>query len=77
MDLLCRLLVSMEMTPPTESGLYVDGCAPALVGRMSEDRLALIRTVSTNYCRIMESKAIKVKVKILSFCEEIYSPMLS
>ena len=46
MDLLCRLLVAMEMTPPTESGLYVDGCVPALIGRMSVDRLALIRTVS-------------------------------
>ena len=46
MDLLCHLLVAMEMTPPTESGLYVDCCVSSLVGHMSEDRLALVRSVS-------------------------------
>lgn len=45
MDLLCQLLTTVEMTPPTDSGLYIDGCVSALVGRMSEDRLALIRMV--------------------------------
>ena len=48
MDRLCQLLVTMEITPPSGCGLYVDGCVDALVGRMSEDRLALIRTVSHN-----------------------------
>lgn len=47
MDLLCQLLVAMEMAPPSESGLYVDGCVSVLVGRMNEDRLALVRKVIT------------------------------
>ena len=49
MDLLCQLLTTIEMTPPTDSGLYIDGCVSALVGRMSEDRLALIRMVIISF----------------------------
>ena len=46
MDRLYQLLVTMEMTPPNGCGLYVDGCVSVLIGRLSEDRLALIRQVS-------------------------------
>ena len=48
MDRLYQLLVTMEMTPPNGHGLYVDGCVSVLIGQMSEDRLALIRTVNYN-----------------------------
>lgn len=46
MDRLYQLLVTMDMTPPSGCGLYVDGCVSILIGRMSEDRLALIRQVN-------------------------------
>ena len=46
MDRFYQLLVTMEMTPPNGCGLYVDGCVSVLVGRMSEDRLALVRQVN-------------------------------
>ena len=65
MDLLCRLLVSIEMTPPTDSGLYVDGCVCALVGRMSEDRLALIRQVTEN---MMFAKRLFSSLSLLLRC---------
>ena len=45
MDRLYQLLVTMEMTPLNGCGLYVDGCVSALIGRLSEDKLALIRQV--------------------------------
>lgn len=46
MDRLYQLLVTMETTPPSGCGLYVDGIVSVLVGRISEDRLALVRQVN-------------------------------
>ena len=46
MQRLFQLLVAMEMMPPDGSGIFVDGCMSCLVGRISEDRMALVRTVN-------------------------------